>query len=109
MSEPFIPALPDDWNARSGDDGSNAPPAYEQARRARQEEKRQKPARTDAPCQPLHSAAQFTEGFVPPDYVWDGIIQRRRLYAMTGRTGSGKTSVALSIASALTHSDGSAW
>lgn len=41
------------------------------------------------------SAAEFMAGFVPPDYVLDGIIQRGRLYALTSPTGHGKTAVAL--------------
>lgn len=40
-------------------------------------------------------AADFMAGFVPPDYVVDGIIQRGRLYALTSPTGHGKTAVAL--------------
>jgi hypothetical protein len=35
---------------------------------------------------------------VPPDYLIDGLIQRRFIYAMTGPTGEGKTSVALLLA-----------
>lgn len=37
----------------------------------------------------------FVRGFVPPDYLIDGLIQRRFLYALTGRTGSGKSAVML--------------
>jgi len=35
---------------------------------------------------------------VPPDYLIDGILQRRFIYAITGRTGEGKTTVCLRIA-----------
>jgi hypothetical protein len=38
------------------------------------------------------------DGFVPPDYLVDGILQRRFIYAITGRTGEGKTTVCLRIA-----------
>ena len=40
----------------------------------------------------------FITGFTPPDYLIDGILQRRFIYALTGRTGEGKTSVCLRLA-----------
>jgi hypothetical protein len=46
----------------------------------------------------IQSSAEFVRGFVPPDYVVDGILQRRFLYSLTGRTGSGKTAIVLLIA-----------
>ena len=39
----------------------------------------------------IQSSAQFIGGFVPPDYLVDGILQRRFVYSLTGKTGSGKT------------------
>jgi hypothetical protein len=44
------------------------------------------------------SSAGFVADFVPPDYLLDGVLQRGFLYALTGRTGEGKTAVALDIA-----------
>src|SRR6478736_5586093 len=44
------------------------------------------------------SSAQFVAGFVPPDYVLDGVLQRRFIYSFTGKTGSGKTSILLLVA-----------
>ncbi len=41
---------------------------------------------------------QFLRGFVPPDYLIDGVIQRRYIYSFTGQTGDGKTAIALHIA-----------
>lgn len=41
------------------------------------------------------TAAEFMAGFVPPDYIIDGIVQRGRLYSLTSPTGHGKTAVAL--------------
>jgi hypothetical protein len=41
---------------------------------------------------------QFLDGFVPPDYVLDGILLRGFVYCITGMTGGGKTAVALLIA-----------
>jgi Bifunctional DNA primase/polymerase, N-terminal/AAA domain/Primase C terminal 2 (PriCT-2) len=46
----------------------------------------------------LFSSAEFVAGFVPPDYLIDGMLLRKNVYALTGRTGDGKTAVALRIA-----------
>ena len=51
-----------------------------------------------APPLLMQSSAEFVTNFVPPDYLIDGLIQRRFIYSMTGPTGEGKTSVALSLA-----------
>jgi hypothetical protein len=54
------------------------------------------PGAVVVPLKPLFmSSAAFIRGFVPPDYLVVGILVRRYLYSMTGRTGSGKTSKAL--------------
>jgi RecA-family ATPase len=69
----------------SASNGHDAPPARQQTRK-----------QGDPPEIPsILSAADFMAGFVPPDYVIDGIIQRGRLYALTSPTGHGKTAVAL--------------
>jgi hypothetical protein len=44
------------------------------------------------------SLAQSLAGFMPPDYLIDGILQRRFCYSMTGQTGTGKTCVAMRAA-----------
>jgi Bifunctional DNA primase/polymerase, N-terminal/AAA domain/Primase C terminal 2 (PriCT-2) len=46
----------------------------------------------------LLSSAEFVGGFVPPDYLIDGLLQRRYVYSMTAPTGAGKTSIALRMA-----------
>lgn len=46
----------------------------------------------------LMTIRSFITGFTPPDYLIDGILQRRFIYALTGRTGEGKTSVCLRLA-----------
>ena len=46
----------------------------------------------------LLSSADFVRDFMPPDYLVNGILQRRFIYAITGRTGEGKTTVCLRIA-----------
>jgi hypothetical protein len=44
------------------------------------------------------SSAEFVAGFVPPDYLIEGLLQRRFLYSMTAATGTGKTAIALLLA-----------
>jgi hypothetical protein len=51
-----------------------------------------------APPLPIQSSAEFVSNFTPPDYLIDGLLQRRFVYSMTGPTGEGKTSVVLLIA-----------
>jgi AAA domain len=47
------------------------------------------------------SSSEFVAGFVPPDYVLDGILQRRFLYSLTAPTGTGKTAIALLLAASV--------
>ena len=49
----------------------------------------------------LQRADSFTQGFVAPEYIIDGVIQRGRLYTLTAPTGSGKTAVMLYAAIAV--------
>jgi RecA-family ATPase len=51
---------------------------------------------------PILSKAEFRRGFVPPDYLVDGILQRGFIYSLTGQTGAGKTAVALRMAELVT-------
>jgi AAA domain len=46
----------------------------------------------------LLSAKEFIAGYLAPDYLIDGLIQRARVYSLTGPTGHGKTAVALALA-----------
>jgi hypothetical protein len=41
------------------------------------------------------SSKQFIANFVPPDYLIEGLLQRRFIYSFTGLTGAGKTAIAL--------------
>jgi hypothetical protein len=43
----------------------------------------------------LTSSRDFIAGFVPPEFVIDGIIQRRYCYSMTSPTGVGKTAIGM--------------
>jgi hypothetical protein len=45
----------------------------------------------------MQTSAEFVANFVPPDYLIDGLLQRRYVYSLTGPTGSGKTTIALRI------------
>ena len=52
----------------------------------------------DAPATIIVSLAEFLADFVAPDYLLDGILQRRFVYSLTAQTGHGKTALALLIA-----------
>ena len=49
----------------------------------------------------LQSSAEFIRDFTPPDYLIDGFLQRRFLYSLTGKTGSGKTAIELLLAASI--------
>jgi AAA domain len=53
----------------------------------------------------IQSKRQFLAGFVPPDYLLDGILQRRFVYSLTAQTGHGKTALAVLIARLVGGSD----
>jgi hypothetical protein len=53
---------------------------------------------SELPSKLALSSAEFCAGFTPPDYLIEGLLQRRFVYALTGATGTGKTSIALLIA-----------
>ena len=60
----------------------------------------QPPDHTSAPSDPwakVVPSGAFIAGFTPPDYLIDGVLQRRFIYSMTGATGAGKTAVALRL------------
>ncbi len=57
------------------------------------------------PLASVLSKADFIKGFVPPDYLIDGVFQRRFIYALTGQTGHAKTAVALLLAQLVSSSD----
>jgi AAA domain-containing protein len=49
----------------------------------------------------IQSSADFIAAYVPPDYLIDGLLQRRYCYSFTGRTGDGKTAIVLRIAAQI--------
>ncbi len=46
----------------------------------------------------IKSSAEFVADFVPPDYLIEGILQRRFCYSLTARTNTGKTAIMLLFA-----------
>lgn len=46
----------------------------------------------------IDTAAEFLAKWQPPEYVFEGVMLRRRAYSWTGMTGHGKTAVALLMA-----------
>jgi len=56
---------------------------------------RQQPA---ASADLIKASSEFVAGFVPPDYLVDGVLQRRFCYSLTAQTGVGKTTVAMMLA-----------
>jgi hypothetical protein len=70
--------------------------------------KQQPPPRGNGQQQPalrILTKAEFIKGFVPPDYLIEGLLQRRFVYSLTGQTGHAKTAVALLIARLVSCSD----
>ena len=56
------------------------------------------PVRAAAPLPDLvKSAGEFVAAFEPPDFLVDGILQRRYFYSLTAATGSGKTAIAMRL------------
>jgi DNA-binding MarR family transcriptional regulator len=60
-----------------------------------------KPTPTDITVIKVLSQADFLASFVPPDYLVDGVLQRRFIYSLTAVTGHGKTTLALLLAQAV--------
>jgi AAA domain len=49
------------------------------------------------------SSAEFVSGFVPPNYLIEGLLQRRFIYSLTAATGTGKTAIALLLAALVSQ------
>jgi hypothetical protein len=61
----------------------------------------QETAQDAPPAWKIQTAAEFVADFVAPEYLIDGVVQRGRLYTLTGPTGTGKTGVMLYAATAI--------
>jgi AAA domain len=58
----------------------------------------------DTPITPkklILSSAEFVAGFIPPDYLLDGILLCGFVYSFTANTGHGKTAIALRLSVAV--------
>jgi hypothetical protein len=75
---------------------SQEKPQEEAHREQGQEEEQRQESSRRRPV--MFSSFDFTAGFVPPDYVVVGVLQRRFLYSCTGATGDGKTTWLLLLA-----------
>jgi hypothetical protein len=49
----------------------------------------------------IKSSKDFIAGFIPPDYLVDGLLQEAFLYSLTGATGAGKTAITLRLAATV--------
>jgi hypothetical protein len=58
-------------------------------------------AETYTPKKLILSSGQFVAGYVAPQYLIDGVLQQRRVYSLTGKTGDGKTALQLFLCYAL--------
>jgi hypothetical protein len=59
------------------------------------------PAVVASPGPLIQTSRQFIAGYVPPDYLVHGLLQEAFLYALTGATGAGKTSITLQLAASV--------
>lgn len=49
--------------------------------------------------------SDFMTGFVPPDFIIDGLLQRRFVYSLTGQTGHAKSAIALLVSELVSSPD----
>jgi hypothetical protein len=84
----------DRWNARYADIPRAVSTAREMLGKA-------EPASSEAAGPLIKSSAEFVKDFIPPNYLVDGLLQRRYCYALTARTGDGKTAIALLLAASV--------
>jgi hypothetical protein len=85
------------YEPESDGNGHDEAPPWEEARGEAPPDEAYGEANNEPPPRIL-SKDDFLKGFVPPDYLVDGILQRRFVYALTGQTGHLKTAIALLLA-----------
>jgi hypothetical protein len=59
------------------------------------------PAEDNGPVPVIKSSAEFVAGFVPPDYVVEGLLIQGFIYSLTGATGAGKTAITQRLAASV--------
>ena len=57
------------------------------------------------PALRICSKREFMTGFIPPDFIIDGVLQRRFVYSLTGQTGHAKSAIALLISELVSSAD----
>jgi hypothetical protein len=94
------------WHRNAGPANDNGAATNDSGDAAEEEapERPQPKSKTPGGIRVLTSA-EFITDFVPPDYLIDGVLQRRFLYSTTAMTGHGKTAVALYMAYAVAKGD----
>jgi hypothetical protein len=85
-----------DWE--HGDDDVSEPEADVSAPEAETKTDNVTPDLKATKAKLFQSTAEFIGDYVPPDYLIDGLLQRRYIYSFTAPTGTGKTAIALRIA-----------
>jgi hypothetical protein len=89
---------------RAGPNGTGAADSGGQAQDARGPRERSRDeagAGAEAPASPrlvFQAFHEFISNYTPPSYWLDGVFQEKRLYAITAKTGHGKTAVAMCLA-----------
>ena len=77
------------------DDGITVPHSNLDEQNSDSEREDWEDAAQPAPKLFIKSSSEFVAGFVPPEYVVVGLLQRRFFYSLTGQTGAGKTAIML--------------
>jgi hypothetical protein len=73
---------------------NNPPPNFKLIEAVREKQK----SEAAAAALVFESSAEFAAKLVPPDYLVDGLLQRRFIYSLTGMTGAGKTCIVMLLA-----------
>jgi hypothetical protein len=102
-SQPLDPPAPDNVVKLNFEDKPQQPASPEYTHH-NYEPPEQPRAKQDAPAKGVArpvviiSSGEFVRGFVPPEYVLVGMLQRRFFYVLTAPTGHGKTAIMLLLA-----------
>jgi hypothetical protein len=95
----------DRWQARYDDIPRSVSTARDKAGAPQSASPGTETGRHDSAARIIKTLQEFLDGFVLPDYLLDGILQRRFVYSLTAQTGHGKTALAVLIARVVGGSD----